>query len=172
MTDFTDAINWAINNIPMYDKDDFADWLNEVLANLRGGDKLKNNTNLHKGLEKAWINEFGSLQATPKGETIKGVREEFANRGYEPESQRGYEQEQEQPEREYPSENERQIPQTGRAPEITNQQYSAPVVRASRARRFFNFIRGRTSNPAEPSQPEPRPPEPTEPEPAPDSGGV
>lgn len=172
MTDFSDAINWSINNIPMYDKDDFADWLNEVLANLRGGDKLKNNTNLHKGLEKAWINEFGSLQATPKGETIKGVREEFSQRGYEPERDdktiRQYnEQQEDREERQYPSEEARQVPKTGSAPVITTIQYSQAVARVSRVRRFVNFFKGRTSSPAEPA-PEPRPP--AEPEPTGETG--
>ena len=140
MTDFSDAIRWAVNNIDMYQFDDYADWRNEVIANLHGGDKIKNNLNFNKGLESAWINEFGSLNDTPHGSKIK-EESEFTGTGGSFDNTPNYDEEGYAKPRPAPIPEENIIlPETGRAPTLPKPEFK-PTPRTSGIRSVGSAIR-------------------------------
>ena len=142
MTNFDDAIKWAVNNIDMYQFDDYADWRKEVIANLHGGDRIKDNVNLNRGLEQAWINEFGSLHESPHGNKIKEpVEFEGTNRGQTFDNTPNYDEEGYAKPRPAPIPEENVIlPPTGEAPTIPKPVFK-PTPRPSGIRSVGSAIR-------------------------------
>ena len=58
---YEQAYQWAIDNIPMYQFDSFEEWKAELFGNTRL-ESLGDSSTFNRMIERAWENEFGSLE--------------------------------------------------------------------------------------------------------------
>jgi hypothetical protein len=62
---YADAVDWAIDNVPMDFYDSYSEWFDAVKSELQTPELISSNT-FNEQMQKAWENEVGSIKKTRK----------------------------------------------------------------------------------------------------------